>query len=94
MGSREEGGVGEEAPGDARKEEAKLLQSEPLFNLVLQRLEELKHSEHVLYLFEEMLSLGEKDQELLSHLSSSLDLSVQLLANASLLEPSLHASRS
>jgi pentatricopeptide repeat protein len=35
-----------------------------------------------------MLSSGEKDQELLSHFSPSLNLSVQLIANASLLEPS------
>jgi pentatricopeptide repeat protein len=35
-----------------------------------------------------MISLGQKDQELLSHLSPSLNLAVQLLANASLIEPS------
>ncbi|KAF3325748.1 pentatricopeptide repeat-containing protein [Carex littledalei] len=64
------------------------LKSEPLFNLALQRLEGSTHSEHVLYLFDEMISLGEKDHELLSHFSPSFNLAVQLLANASLLEPS------
>ncbi|KAJ4763462.1 Pentatricopeptide repeat-containing protein [Rhynchospora pubera] len=62
--------------------------SEPLFNLVLQRLNGSEHSQHVLNLFDEMLSLGEKDQELLSNFSPSLNLAVQLLAGASLLEPS------
>ncbi|KAJ3693511.1 hypothetical protein LUZ60_008991 [Juncus effusus] len=62
--------------------------SEPLFNVILQRLKGSVQSEQILNLFDEMLSLSEKNPELLRHFFPSLNLSIQSLARSSLLEPS------